>query len=93
LVFLIQQFDPLAADITEVRFSLMTAREKQRIGALPAILWGHLKGEKRVLDEDRIVLEALQKQLHSGGRRSAHGVYETQLRRVAHVYRQLMEAT
>jgi len=34
----------------------------------------------------------LQKKLRSGGRRAAHGAYETQLRRVAHIYRQLMEA-
>jgi phenylpropionate dioxygenase-like ring-hydroxylating dioxygenase large terminal subunit len=91
LVFLVQQFDPIAADRTDVRFTLMTAREKQRIGALPAILWGHLKGEKRVLDEDRVLLEALQARLHGGGGRAFHGAYETQLRRVADVYLRLMK--
>jgi phenylpropionate dioxygenase-like ring-hydroxylating dioxygenase large terminal subunit len=90
LVFLIQQFDPVAADRTEVRFTLMTAKEKQRIAALPAILWGHLKGEKRVLDEDLVLLEALQARLHAGGRPACHGAYETQLRRVADVYLRLM---
>jgi phenylpropionate dioxygenase-like ring-hydroxylating dioxygenase large terminal subunit len=91
LVFLVQQFDPIAPDHTDVRFTLMTAREKQRIGALPAILWGHLKGEKRVLDEDRALLEALQARLHAGGRRAFHGAYETQLRRVVDVYLRLMK--
>jgi phenylpropionate dioxygenase-like ring-hydroxylating dioxygenase large terminal subunit len=91
LVFLVQQFDPIAPDRTDVRFTLMTAREKQRIGALPAILWGHLKGEKHVLDEDRVLLEALQARLHSGGKRAFHGAYEAQLRRVANVYLRLMK--
>ncbi len=69
----------------------MTAREKQRIPAIPAILWGHLKGEKRVLDEDIVLLEALQKSLHSGSQRAYHGAYETQLQRVAEVYSRLMD--
>lgn len=90
LIFLIQQFDPIAPDRTEVRFTLMTARETQRIGALPAILWGYLKGEKRVLNEDQVLLEALQARLHNGGQPARHGAYETQLRRVADVYRRLM---
>lgn len=91
LIFLIQQFDPVSPDRSEVRFTLMTASETQRIGALPTILWGHMKGEKRVLDEDCVLLEALQARLHAGGRRAFHGAYETQLRRVAEVYLRLMD--
>lgn len=90
-VFLIQQFDPIAPDRTDVRFTLTTARPTQRIAALPAILWGHMKGEKRVLDEDKIILEALQRNLYAGGPVARHGVYEAQLCRVALVYQQLME--
>lgn len=90
-VFLIQQFDPIAPDRTDVRFTLATARPTQRIPALPAILWGHLKGEKRVLDEDKVILEALQRNLHTGGPVARHGAYEAQLHRVALVYRQWME--
>jgi len=89
-VFLIQQFDPIAPDRTDVRFTLATARPTQRIPALPAIFWGHLKGEKRVLDEDKVILEALQRGLHAGGPVARHGAYESQLRRVALVYEQLM---
>ncbi|MES2552396.1 MAG: aromatic ring-hydroxylating dioxygenase subunit alpha [Pseudomonadota bacterium] len=91
LVFLIQQYEPVSPARTNVIFSLMTAREKQRIPAIPAILWGHLKGEKRVLDEDIVLLEALQKSLHSGSQRAYHGAYETQLQRVAEVYSRLMD--
>lgn len=90
-IFLIQQFDPMAPNRTDVRFTLTTARPTERIPALPAILWGHLKGEKRVLDEDKVILEALQRSLHDGGPIARHGAYEAQLHRVALVYQQLME--
>lgn len=89
-VFLIQQFDPIAADCTDVRFTLACAQPTQRIAALPAILWGHMKGEKRVLDEDKIILEALQRSLHADGSVARHGAYESQLYKVSLVYRQLM---
>lgn len=89
-VFLVQQFDPIAADQTNVIFTLTVAREKNRIHAMPAILWGHMKGEKRVLDEDRVLLEALQSALHKDGKKAMHGAYEAQLQRVASVYLRLM---
>ncbi|WP_211473655.1 aromatic ring-hydroxylating oxygenase subunit alpha [Collimonas humicola] len=90
VIFTIQQFDPFAADRTELRLTLMSAREKQRIAAMPAILWSHLKSEKRVIDEDKVLLEMLQTRLHAGGRAAYHGAYETRLRRVADVYLRLM---
>jgi phenylpropionate dioxygenase-like ring-hydroxylating dioxygenase large terminal subunit len=92
LVFLIQQFDPVAPGRTDVLFTLMTARETRRIPALPAILWGHLKGEKRVLDEDMLLLEALQASLHADGAPAQHGAYESRLVDVARIYHGLMEA-
>lgn len=92
-VFLIQQFDPVAPDRTDVRFTLMTGRTTQRIAALPAILWDHLKGEKRVLDEDKIILEMLQRGLHRDGPVARHGAYEAPLHKVALVYRQLLGET
>lgn len=90
LVFLIQQFDPVAPDRTDVLFTLMTAREKRRIPALPAILWGHLKGEKRVLDEDVVLMEALQASLYADGAPARHGAYESRLVDVARIYQGLM---
>lgn len=89
-VFLAQQFDPISPSLTHVRFTLATAAPEKRLGALPAILWGHLKGEKRVLDEDKVILESLQQGLHAEGAPAAHGRYEKQLKRVAFIYRQLM---
>lgn len=93
LVFLVQQFHPVSPHQTDVIFSLTTASERRRINALPAILWGHLKGEKRVLDEDRVLLEALQANMHANGRRANHGAYEHQIRRVASVYLRLLNET
>ncbi|MEZ0232282.1 MAG: aromatic ring-hydroxylating dioxygenase subunit alpha [Methylophilaceae bacterium] len=92
LVFLIQQYDPVSPGKTNVIFSLMTASEKKKIPAMPAILWGHLKGEKRVLDEDIVLLEALQKNLYVDSQRAYHGAYETQLQRFAEVYSRMLEA-
>lgn len=91
-IHLIQQFCPVAPDRTEVRLTMALGRRKQRLPAAPAILWGQLKAEKRVIDEDVVVLEALQRGLHDGGRRAFHGHYEYRLRRIAKVYRRLMEA-
>ena len=85
-VFLIQQFDPVAPERTDVLFTLMVARERKRIPALPAILWGHMKGEKRVLDEDIILLERLQQSLHTQDTRARHGVYESRLVDSARIY-------
>jgi phenylpropionate dioxygenase-like ring-hydroxylating dioxygenase large terminal subunit len=89
-VFLIQQFDPVAPDRTDVLFTLMTARETRRIPALPAILWGHMKGEKRVLDEDVRLIEKLQASLNSESAHAAHGAYEARLVDVARIYAGLM---
>lgn len=91
-VHLIQQFTPIAPDRTEVRLTMALGRRKQRLPAAPAILWSQLKAEKRVINEDVAVFEALQRGLHVDGPRAFHGAYEFRLRRVAKVYRRLMEA-
>ncbi|KND59547.1 Phenylpropionate dioxygenase and related ring-hydroxylating dioxygenase, large terminal subunit [Candidatus Burkholderia verschuerenii] len=91
LVFLVQQFDPLAPNRTQVRFTLMTAKENRRIAALPAILRGHLRSEVDVLYEDLGHLEALQANLHDGSPRVRHGQYEQRLMSFARVYKQLLD--
>lgn len=90
LVFLIQQFDPIAPAATEVAFTLALATKTQRLPVLPAVLWEHMKGEKRVLDEDVQILERLQATLHTGSPPAFHGAYELPLMRQAAVYRNLM---
>lgn len=91
LTFLVQQFDPIAPDQTEVRFTLCAARETRRLPALPAILWGHLKSEVAVLNEDIGHLEALQSHLHPDAASANHGVYESRLIAVAATYLRLMK--
>lgn len=90
LTFLLQQFQPVAPDRTEVRFTLAAARETRRLPGLPAILWGHLKSEVAVLHEDVGHLEALQAGLHAGAPRAQHGRYEERLTSAADVYLELM---
>lgn len=89
-VHLIQQFCPVAPDRTEVRLTMALGRRKQRLPAAPAILWGQLKAEKRVIDEDVVILEALQRGLTEGTAPAFHGAYEYRLRRIAKVYRRML---
>lgn len=89
LVFLVQQFDPQSAGLTQVRFDLCLARERQRL-PVPAILQGHLKGEIDVLMEDVVLMEALQAGLHRGSARARHGRYEARLMAFARTYLQLL---
>ena len=90
--FLIQQFNPVAPGKTEVSLSLMTARKLRRIPASAAILWGTMRGEKAVLDEDIRALEKLQAGLHGDGRPARHGDYEKQLMMNHVIYRKLLAA-
>lgn len=91
-VHLIQQFCPMTFDRTEVRLTMALGKRKQRLPAAPAILWSQLKAEKRVINEDVVVFENLQRGFHEGAARAFHGAYEYRLRRVANVYRRLLDA-
>ena len=76
LIFLVQQFEPVSAARTQVRFTLCAARSHGRLPALPAILRGHLNSEVQVLMEDVGYLEQLQAQLTEGAPAATHGRYE-----------------
>ena len=93
IVFLVQQFDPISANQTVVRFSLCTAKQVKRIPALPAILRGHLKGEVQVLMEDVAYLENLQSSLHSKSQSIHHGEYEHRLVGFGQAYLRLLEGS
>jgi len=86
--FPIQQFEPAAPDRTAYTMWVLTGRQKRRDPATPAILWSQAKGEKAVIDEDIVVLEAMQRGLGHGAQPAYHGAYESQLRRMARVYRE-----
>lgn len=85
VVFLIQQFVPVASGRIEYHLWVATARQPTRDPATPAILWSQAKGEKAVIDEDVVVLEALQRGLNAG-EPAFHGAYETRLRTLAKTY-------
>jgi phenylpropionate dioxygenase-like ring-hydroxylating dioxygenase large terminal subunit len=89
-VHLIQQFCPVAPDRTEVRLTMALGKRKRRLPAAPAILWSQFKAEKRVIDEDVVVLEGVQRSMASGAAPAFHGAYEYRLRRIAKTYRRLM---
>jgi len=91
LVFLVQQFDPVSAGETQVRFTLCGAREKSRIPSLPAILRGHLKGEVDVFNEDRVYLERLHANLSPDSNRVQHGKYEYRIQSFAAAYLECMQ--
>lgn len=91
-IHLIQQYCPVAPDRTEYRLTMALGRRRQRLPAAAAILWGQMKSEKRVIDEDAVVLEALQAGLAGDAPPAFHGAYEFRLRRIAKVYRRLLEA-
>ncbi len=91
-IHLIQQYCPAAPDRTEYRITMALGRRTKRLPAAPAILWSQLKSEKRVIDEDTVVLEALQRGLANDAPPAFHGAGEYRLRRIAKVYRKLMEA-
>lgn len=85
-IHLIQQFCPVAPDHTRVRLTMALGRRKARLPAAPAILWGHLRAEKRVIDEDVVILEGLQRGLSEHTPPAFHGWYEHRLRRIAKSY-------
>jgi phenylpropionate dioxygenase-like ring-hydroxylating dioxygenase large terminal subunit len=79
LVFLVQQFHPVAPGRTQVRFTLCAAKEKERLPGLPAILWAHMRAEVAILHEDRRYLEDIQRTLHAGAPVMRQGNYEKHL--------------
>lgn len=91
VIFLAQQFMPITAEQSDTRLTMCTARKIAKLPALPAILWSHLRDEKRVIDEDIRLLESLQHGLFDDATAVIHGAYESRLRRIANVYLDLMQ--
>ena len=61
--FYVQQFVPLAPDRTEYHSWIFHARLKDGVPPMPHLLWGIHHAEKRVVDEDILVFEQIQKAL------------------------------
>lgn len=90
VIFPIQQYAPGASNRTDYTLWMLTARQKHRNPATPAILWSSALREKYVIAEDAALLEALQQGLPDDDAPSFHGSYETTLRSMALVYLDLI---
>lgn len=91
-VHLVQQFCPVGAGRTEVRLTMVLGKRRKRLPAASAILWGHMKSEKQVINEDIAILEGVQRGLTTGAPRAFHGAYENRLRQIAKVYRRWVDS-
>jgi phenylpropionate dioxygenase-like ring-hydroxylating dioxygenase large terminal subunit len=89
-IFQLQQYVPVAPDRIEYVLWVFTARQESRDPATPAILWSQARSEKMVIDEDILVLEALQRGLGAGSMAAYHGAHETHLRSMAATYLKLL---
>jgi phenylpropionate dioxygenase-like ring-hydroxylating dioxygenase large terminal subunit len=89
-MFLIQQFIPMAPGISEYHLWVMTARRHDRRAQFTPLLWALIKAEKRVIDEDAVALEQLQKKMHSDADRCQHGIYEAHIVRMMRWYANAM---
>lgn len=61
--FFLQQFVPVAPHEFLYRSWVFTSRMKDEVPPQPQLLWGIHHAEKKVIDEDRVLLEKLQKSL------------------------------
>lgn len=86
--FYLQQFVPTAPGQVEYHSWVFTAKLKADIPPQPHLLWGIHHAEKRVIDEDVVLLNALQKALNSASTIGVMGDHEAPLAAVGHWYMQ-----
>lgn len=86
--FYLQQYDPLAPDLTNFHSWVFTSKIKEELPPQPHLLWGIHHAEKRVIDEDRVLLEAMQASLLNAGTMGVLGDYEHRQHTMARWYMQ-----
>jgi phenylpropionate dioxygenase-like ring-hydroxylating dioxygenase large terminal subunit len=77
--FYLQQFVPLAPDRVEFHSWIFTAKLKTHVPPQPHLLWGIHHAEKRVVNEDIVLLEALQRALGTAHTVGVFGQHEEPL--------------
>ena len=77
--FLLQQYDPVAPGVTDYHLWMMTAKRKSAQTDFTALLSALIRGERKVIAEDTVILEKLQDGLGSHSRRFTHGDYEAHI--------------
>jgi phenylpropionate dioxygenase-like ring-hydroxylating dioxygenase large terminal subunit len=86
--FYLQQYVPVAPDRIEYHSWVFTTRLKPDQAPQPHLLWGIHHAEKRVIDEDIVLLSALQKALSSASVIGTMGDHEAPLAAVGQWYMQ-----
>ena len=86
--FFIQQYVPMAADRVQYHSWVLTAKLKKGLPAQPHLLWGIHHAEKKVIDEDIVLFQALQKTLATASSSGTLGDHEASLAAVGLWYMQ-----
>lgn len=86
--FYLQQYVPTAPDRIEYHSWIFTTRLKSNVPPQPHLLWGIHHAEKRVIDEDAVLLTALQKALTTASSVGLMGDHEASLAAVGQWYLQ-----
>jgi phenylpropionate dioxygenase-like ring-hydroxylating dioxygenase large terminal subunit len=87
-LFLIQQYMPIAPNRTQYHLWMVTSERLSRRQDFTALLRGLMESEKKVIDEDSVLLESMQANLHASAPPMMHGAYEYRLFRMAKWYRE-----
>lgn len=77
--FLLQQYDPVSPGVTDYHLWMMTATRKEASTDFTALLATLIRGERKVIAEDTLVLERLQGGFGEHSRRFMHGEYEAHI--------------
>ncbi|MFK3791274.1 aromatic ring-hydroxylating dioxygenase subunit alpha [Pseudomonas piscis] len=77
--FLLQQYDPVSPGVTDYHLWMMTAARKDERTDFTALLSTLIRGERKVIAEDTLVLERLQEGMGEHSGRFMHGEYEAHI--------------
>jgi phenylpropionate dioxygenase-like ring-hydroxylating dioxygenase large terminal subunit len=84
--FLLQQYMPISPSRTEYHLWVVTAERLNRRQDFTALLRALMDGEKKIIDEDSVLLDRMQASLYAAGPRAQHGAYERHLYRMGQWY-------
>lgn len=91
--FYLQQYVPISPDTIEYHSWVFTSKLKPETPPQPHLLWGIHHAEKRVIDEDTVLLIELQKALKSAATVGMMGDHEAPLAAVGKWYMQTLGET
>ena len=86
--FYLQQFEPLSEAKTRLHLWVVPSERLSPRTDFTALMRGIIEGEKKVIDEDIVLMENLQRALHDDIPRIENGAYETRLIRFGKWYKE-----